>query len=130
MLRKCFEEIDKEPAGMTAFLSSNLLSCLAGEFSEVATERVCVFVMDSIWAKVKEMEKVKGTKGYDYDKHTAFIQVIVAISTAVNGIESGATGLARENRKKKAKEIFGSIDVEFGLGTQDVVFEKSFKLFC
>lgn len=73
---------------MTAYLGSMLFSTMAGFFNDVSTERVLSFVMKTIFPKIENFteQKKSGSKSYDYDAHTAYIQVLVSVLSAMNGL--------------------------------------------
>ena len=88
IFKKCLDQIEEEPAGMTAYLGSMLLSTMAGFFNDICTERVITFVMKTIYPKIENFteQKKSESKSYNYDAHTAYIQVLVSILTAMNGL--------------------------------------------
>jgi hypothetical protein len=99
---------------MSAFLGSMIISTLGGGQSVICTDGVFKYVMndqndESILSKISHFTNLQEndpkSMEYDNDAHTAYLQVLVALVSSINGIGAKPEDIQKDVSAKMRKDI-------------------------
>jgi len=154
---KCLNEIEVDPSGMPAFLTSQLLSQIIGnqslKLAQVVMPHALFDEQSGLFTQmIRQTEALqKNESSYSHDLHTAYLQVFHNIIQAANGIPSEnqqQRDFYEKNCTPPTPKVRGEIQGELctrlltergqlvldvlshGLSTNNVVFEKTLKVYC